>query len=58
MDSDLFDKLCPYIKSIQGGAVDRFRTKCCDIIENPSEHNTDEHSVTLKRAKTIVKILK
>lgn len=58
MDSDLFDKLCPYIKSIQGSAADRFRTKCCEIIENPEDFNADEHSVKLKRAKIIVKILK
>lgn len=54
IDNDLFDQLCPYIQSIQGGTADRLREACCRIVDNDDDENQiDENSIHYKRAKFI-----
>lgn len=52
IDNDLFDKLCPYIQTIQGGTLDRLQEACGRVVDNDDDENIiDEHSIHFKRAK-------
>jgi hypothetical protein len=52
IDNDLFDKLCPYIQTIQGGTLDRLREACSRVVDNDDDENPiDENSIHFRRAK-------
>jgi len=54
IDNDLFDKLCPYIQTIQGGTIERLGEACSRVVDNDDDENQiDEHSIHFKRAKFI-----